>query len=186
MKEENLESLFQNLAGSFDMLEPKKGHQQRFSAKLKKDEGLVVNLPKWYNQWKPMAIAASVAVLCLLGVQVFFNAPSIEEQVAAISPEISNTELYFASLIEEQIKELENESSPETSQMIEDTLLQLKKLETNYLSLEQDLLDGGNSKLILSAMITNFQTRIDLLEEVMQKIESIKNLKQVENANYSI
>ena len=36
--------------------------------------------------------------------------------------------------------------------------------------------NGGNGKLLLSAMITNFRTRIDLLQEVLVKIENIKNL----------
>ena len=56
----------------------------------------------------------------------------------------------------------------------------------NYKVLEQDLLNGGNSKLILSAMITNFQTRIDLLQDVLDQVENIKNLKNYNDENYTI
>ena len=68
-------------------------------------------------------------------------------------------------------------SSPETQPLIEDTLLQLEKLESDYVRMEQDLVAGGNSKMILSAMIQNFQTRIDLLQEVMKRIEEVKQFK---------
>jgi len=87
---------------------------------------------------------------------------------------------------EEQIKELENESTPETKILVDDTMAQLTKLEINYKKLEQDLINGGNSKLILSAMITNFQTRIDLLQEVMDKIENIKTFKNYDDENITI
>ena len=88
--------------------------------------------------------------------------------------------------IEDQIKELENESTPETKILVDDAMIQLNKLEINYKKLEQDLLNGGNSKLILSAMITNFQTRIDLLQEVMDKIENIKTFKNYDDENITI
>jgi predicted nucleic acid-binding Zn-ribbon protein len=110
----------------------------------------------------------------------------MDEQLAKISPEASQTQFYFANLIEEQIKELENESTPETKILVDDTMAQLTKLEINYKKLEQDLINGGNSKLILSAMITNFQTRIDLLQEVMDKIENIKTFKNYDDENITI
>jgi len=177
MQEENLERLFKNLQGDFDVAEPEAGHKTRFSKKLNASDGLVRLEQKKNSWWKPLSIAASVAVLCTVVISLFITAPTIEEQVAEISPEVSQTEFYFASLVEEQVKQLESESTPETKKMIDDTMIQLKKLEASHNGLEQDLLSGGNSKLILSAMITNFQTRIDLLQDVMNKIESIKNLK---------
>lgn len=187
MKEERIEELFRGLQGTWDTEEPLEGHEERFRHKLESRKQRVMPLHSKTRKWlRPLAIAASVIFLCLLGIQVLAPAPSINEQVAKISPEIAKTEFYFASLIEEQVRDLENESTPETKQLIDDTLLQLKKLEANYRNLEQDLLKGGNSKLILSAMITNFQTRIDLLQEVMDTIDTIKNLNPHEDEKYTI
>ena len=56
----------------------------------------------------------------------------------------------------------------------------------DYIKLEGELLNGGNSKLILSAMITNFQIRIDLLNDVLNQIETIKNLKNYNDENFTI
>ncbi|MFX0557671.1 hypothetical protein ACOCEA_12795 [Maribacter sp. CXY002] len=184
MEKNNLDKLFIDLEGTFDFEEPNNGHQHRFLEKLENSKNGPKQSQLGFSWWKPLSIAASVVIIFAIG-QSKLN-PSIEEQVAEISPEVSNTQFYFASLIEEQVKELEAEEAPETKQIIADTLNQLATLQMDYKSLEKDLLSGGNSKLILSAMITNYQTRIDLLSDVMQQIENIKTLKNTENANLTI
>ncbi len=109
----------------------------------------VVSIHKKRNYWwKPLSIAASVVILLGIGFNIFNAPPTVDQQVADISPEVSQTQFYFASLIEEQVKQLENESTPETKKMIDDTMIQLNKLDADYKVLEQDLLNGGNSKFI--------------------------------------
>ncbi len=186
MENEKIENLFDNLQGTFDIEEPKEGHQQRFLEKLQASQGVVSIERKRKSWWKPLSIAASVVLFCAVGIGFFNSVPTRDEQVAEISPEVSQTQFYFASLIEEQVRELENVSTPETQKIIDDTMVQLQRLEANYKTLEQNLLNGGNSKLLLSAMITNFQTRIDLLEDVLNQIENIKTLKNQNDANYTI
>ncbi len=186
MEKENLENLFERLQGSFDIEEPAKGHQDRFLQKLNTSKGVVGIQKKSRSWWKPLSIAASIVVLIAIGLGTINQQTTLEEQVAEISPEVSESQFYFASLIEDQVKQLEEASSPETKQIVDDTMLQLHKLKEDYNQLEQDLVNGGNSKLILSAMITNFQTRIDLLQDVLDQIETIKNFKNYDDENYTI
>lgn len=183
MSKDNLDRLFENLQGKFDLEEPKSGHQERFLEKLNQSKGVVTLNTKKRNIWRSLSLAASFALLCVLGLQVFNTKPSLKEQVVEIAPEVSQTEFYFANLIEEQVQLLKDEKSPETAKLVDDTLLQLGKLEADYSNLEQELVNGGNSKIILNAMITNFQTRIDLLKEVLTNIENIKNLKSHDDEN---
>ena len=186
MEKEDLEHLFDRLKGQFDTETPEIGHQKRFLAKLEATGGIHSVGGKGIKWWKPLSIAASIAILSVIGINQFRSETTLDEKVAEISPEVSRTEFYFASLIGEQIQELEGKSTPETRRIIDDTMVQLKKLENDYEQLEQDLINGGNSKLILSAMITNFQTRMDLLKEVLSKIETIKKLKNYNDANATI
>ncbi|CAM3316794.1 hypothetical protein [Zobellia roscoffensis] len=186
MQKDNIDDLFQKLEDSFDLESPAHGHQQRFLERLNAQQEVKTLSTKNRTWWKPLSVAASIAILCTITFSIYNSQPSLEEQVAEISPEVSRTEFYFANLIEKQVNELKNESTPETKKIVDDTMVQLKKLETNYTKLEQDLINGGNSKLILSAMITNFQTRIDLLQDVLNTIESIKNLKNYDNAKTTI
>ena len=81
---------------------------------------------------------------------------------------------------------LKQEKSPETAKLVDDTLAKLDELQSDYENLEKELINGGNSKMILNAMITNFQIRIDLLEEVLANVETIKNLKPQDDANFTI
>lgn len=187
MKKDNLQVLFDKLQNDLDFAEPANGHQQRFLDILNKSKGVASIAPEKKQSWlRILSIAATIAILLSIGIAQFNTSSSIEEKVAQISPEASKTQFYFTSLIEEQVKELNSEQSPENERIINDAMIQLKKLETNYSEMEQDLLNGGNSKLILSAMITNFQTRIELLNEVMTQIENIKNIKNTNDANYTI
>ncbi|WP_373516179.1 hypothetical protein [Pricia sp.] len=186
MENENIDRLFDTLRGSFDTEAPKAGHEFRFLGKLNASKGLASQEKKNKFGWKSLAIAASIALLCAVAVGLYESQPTLDQQVAEISPEISRSQLYFAGLIEEQVKALEKESTPQTRRIIDDSMVQLRKLETDYAQLEQDLIKGGNSKLLLSAMITNFRTRIDLLQDVLDKIESIKNLKSYDDTETTI
>ncbi|GGG56805.1 hypothetical protein GCM10011414_28320 [Croceivirga lutea] len=186
MKEKDeLEKLFERLSGDFDFESPNKGHQKRFLEKIERQNG-VVTLKRKKNWWKPLSIAASIVLLVGIGLFSLNQQDSIEERVVEISPEISNTEFYFASLVEEQVRKLEEEKTPANAKLVEDTLGQLKQLENDYKQLELDLVNGGNSEIILNAMIINFQTRIDLLKEVLASIEDIKNINLQNDENFTI
>ncbi|TAI48300.1 hypothetical protein [Flagellimonas allohymeniacidonis] len=186
MKKDNVEELFNRLQRSFDLEEPTIGHQERFLEKLNQAKGVKTLAQNKTNWWKPLSIAASIALLCVVGLQIFNARPSIKQQVVEIAPEVSQTEFYFAGLIEEQVQQLRDAKSPETAKLVDDTLAQLDKLENDYGTLEQELINGGDSKIILNAMIINFQTRIDLLKEVLNNIENIKNLKAFNDENITI
>ncbi len=187
MKEDNIDSLFNELQGQFDTEEPMVGHEARFLDKLNTAQGTIsINRGNPGIWWKPLSIAASVVLLCVLGLSLININPTMEQQVADISPEVSDTRLYFTALIEQQVNELQALSNSDTEGVIAEVLGQLKKLDANYQRLEQDLINGGDANLILSAMIQNFQTRIALLQEVRNQIESIENLKNYNDENVTI
>lgn len=177
MDKKELEGFFKELEGAFDIENPQEGHRERFLQKLQTGRKTANMDHKKNGWWKPLSIAASIVFLLSLGLSLYNSFPTREEKIAKISPEASKTEFYFANLVNEQVKELKKESTPETEKIITDTMVQLKILETDYQKMEKDLLKGGNSKLILSAMIVNFQTRMDLLQDVLDQIETIKSIK---------
>lgn len=184
MEKDNIEKLFESLNGTFDTKEPANGHEERFLEKLKLGPKAAPTKKIFWR--KPLSIAASVLILLAVGMGLWNQTNTTPEQMVNMSPEVSNTQFYFANLIEEQVKELQSESSPETQKIITDTMAQLTTLETDYSKLEKEMLAGGNNKMLLKAMITNFQTRIDLLQDVLEQIETIKNLKNYNDANFTL
>lgn len=178
---DQIEKIFEELNGSFDLDQPRTGHRERFLNRL--EEPVEKRGRTGNSWWRHLSIAASIALLLSASVFLFRTEPSMEDQVAQISPEVSQTSRYFSGLVSQQVLELQQMASPETQPLIEDALKQIQQLELNYQKLENDLISGGNSKMILSAMIQNFQTRIDLLQEVMDHVEQVKQLKNENHEN---
>ena len=178
---DSIEKMFEGLKGSFDLENPPEGHRERFLDRLDAPEKSS-GASGGRSWWRQLSVAATIALLLSASVFLFrsepsLSEPSLQEQVAEISPEASETSRYFAGLVSRQVTQLQEMSSPETQPLIEDALRQLEQLDADYMKMERDLVAGGNSKMILSAMIQNFQTRIDLLEEVMLRVEEVKQFK---------
>lgn len=168
---EPLDELFKRLENTFDTEEPSNGHNERFLTKLQAQN---TNKPVTKNKfwyWKPLSIAASIVIIISVGLQLLNN-PTV-----STSPEVEKTQFYFASLLNEEIEKLNTIATEDTKMLVNDVMQQLDKLQEDYLLLEQELKETGNTKKILYAMVLNFQTRINLLQEVISKIEETKKLK---------
>ncbi len=158
---------------------PKEGHQLRFMNKLnaqsQKKKTTKVN-------WKSISIAASFLILLGIGFTMYPNRVA-ETDLASVSPEMAQTQNFFTSTIQAELANLQREVSPYTQAIVDDALTQMDNLENEYEKLKQDLAKSGNDKRVIHAMITNFQSRITLLETVLIKIEEIKTLKSNTNEN---
>ena len=177
MQKDTIDDIFDNLKGEFDINVPNKGHEARFLDKLKANS-IALNDSKKSSgfNWKPfLAIAASL-VLCFSVFMTLQNEPGTLD-LASVSPELSETQDFFTSTIENELKKLNDERSPLTESIITDALKQIQILETNYQNLKTDLTESGNDQRVIYAMITNFQNRIDILNTVLEQIETIKELK---------
>lgn len=184
-KKDKLDELFDRLEGQFDVEEPNTGHQDRFLQKLngtKTPPGKPGN--RLIRLWKPLSIAASIVILLTVGLNISSNLN--RNATAEVPEEIEKAQFYFTTLINKEIEKINAEATPDTKEVIEDAMKQIKKLEEDYKILEKSLVEDGNTKQLLHAMITNFQVRINLLEDVLEQIENVKQLKQTEYENIAI
>lgn len=177
MKKNTIDQLYKSMEGSFDVSQTPKGHEKRFLDRLNATASEPKKLRSW---WKPISIAASIVVIIGLG---FSLRGSVEEQadLASVSPEMEQTQTFFTTAINSEIQKLKSFESPETKALVNDALKQINILETEYQQLRIDLVESGNNKRVIHAMIANFQNRIDLLEQMVIMVEDIKNLKLNEN-----
>ena len=183
MSNNNLNTIFENLKADFDLEEPNAGHENRFLTKLSNQNREVITLaqPK-SNFWKPfLSIAASVLLL----VTVFISISKSNEphDLASISPEMAETQNFFTNAISAELEKLNNELTPEFQDLVVDALFQIELLEQNYIKLKQDLTASGNDKRVINAMISNFQDRINILNNVLNQIEELKSTKIEQNEN---
>ena len=180
MKNENLDKWFEDQKNCWDLAEPENGHKQRFLQKLSEDkpEKKGFTASEW---WKPLLVAATVALIIFISLERN-NAPR-KLELAGVSTEMQQTQDFFTLAIEKELFEMEEQRTPETQKLIEDALVQINTLEKDYEQLTKDLAKSGEDKRVIHAMITNFQTRIDLLNHVMEEIESIKKLNKTNYEN---
>ena len=134
------------------------------------------------NWRKALSIAALIAVIFVVG-SLFLNEDVTAAELASVSPEMEQTQSFFTSTINNELQTLKSFESPETEILVQDALEQLENLENKYEILKLDLVESGNDKRVIYAMIKNFQNRIDLLEQVISTIEEVKKLKTLKNEN---
>lgn len=180
----NLENLFDRLKPDFDTELPSENHAKRFAQKLnvQHDTHTVNRSFSVKKIWKPLVgIAATVALIV-----TFFitnNQETITNDLASVSPEMAETESFFTSTITVELKKLNQAADADTQMLIKDVMIQMRKLENDYENLKSDLGQSGNDQRVIYAMITNFQNRIDLLQNALKQIELVKQLKNVSNEN---
>jgi hypothetical protein len=172
-QKDDIDTLFEGLQGTFDVHETPDGHQSRFMERLNANPQKSTRTNSW---WKPLSIAASIVLLVSIAFTMSPTEPE-EKGLASISPEMEQTQSFFVSAIHQELETLKSFESEDTKALIDDTLRRLSLLETNYDQLKTDLEESGNDKRVISAMIENFQNRIEILEQVNQTIEEIKTLK---------
>lgn len=183
MKKDRIDKLFEELHSEFDFENPNPGHQERFLSKLKnRNDSASKGTTSQSNFWKPFLSMAASIIICI-GIFTILQPNNGIKDLASVSPEMSQTQNFFTTAISEELRKLNESRTPETEALINDAMKQMDILEEEYESLKIDLTESGNDKRVIYAMISNFQTRIDLLKHVMETIENVNQLKQQNNEN---
>jgi hypothetical protein len=185
MNKDNLNTMFKNIREDFNFEEPNAGHKKRFLDKLNSQSTIVEHKSNSVRKlWRPL-IGAAASVLLLISVFVGIQQDGNTRDLANLSPEMANTENFFLNTITSELEKLNSEDSPEYQELIVDALFQIKILEENYEQLKLDLNKSGDDKRVIYAMISNFQNRIDLLQNVVEQIDNLKQQKTEQNENSS-
>lgn len=185
MKNDNVEELFQSL--DFDVVEPTENHRERFLKKLNSEETKPKNKPGnryLFSMWGPaLAIAASLLAVFLLFQDILLNRLDQKQELASVSSEMKTTQDFYASAIKTELYKLQQYKNPETEAVIQDALKQLEILETDYKKLKTDLAESGHDQRVIYAMISNFQQRINVLNNVLETVKNINEQKQQPHEN---
>jgi hypothetical protein len=174
---------FDYASKSFKMSE---GHENKFKRRLDEELG---KAPK--SDFSLLYKMAAVAIIAVLStVFVFTQTYTVQEkpqkQVATatsislgdISPDLKTVEDYYLTSIKLELATLE--TSEEHEMMVNSYLEELKTINKAYQELEKDLNEIGVTEEIINAMIDNLQLRLELLQNLKQKLNNL-NKKQNEN-----
>lgn len=165
--EDKLDTYFKNT--DFDVDVPRFGHLDRFEKRLNPQKKQRSFSYKW------MSVAASV--ILVLGFWLGANVTDKTLVLADVSPEMQETETFFVSTIKQELITIEKNRNPSTERVIEDALNQLEKLEDKYQDLVKALNKSNSDRRVVYAMISNYQSRIEILQDVLKQIDQINNIK---------
>lgn len=172
-EKDTMKQLFEKFENQWDIQELNDNHEDLFLEKLNAKK----SKPKL---WFPIGIAATILVS--IGIY-FMNIEEKRTNLKFASVETRETDSIFNTMINNQLLEIKEKSSPENKKIIDDAFLQMKTFDADYETIKKELETNGESKQIIFAMISNLQTRIDFLEQVLENIESTKKLKNIANEN---
>ncbi|MFK5879573.1 MAG: hypothetical protein QM478_08775 [Flavobacteriaceae bacterium] len=167
---DNFDTLFEK---DFDIAEPIIGHFDRFEKRILKG---AVN--KKNHSWKWISVAASIVLF--FGVWLGKNLQSDSLELADISPKMEETQIYFASVIKTEIQKINIQKTPENQKMIADAFTRMDNLEIQYVKLTKELKESDADRRVIFAMISNFQQRIEVLKNVLEQIDDLKQLKSID------
>jgi len=176
----NMEDFFKKNRQEFDIAEPNVGHFERFQAKLEK--GDQASEKKGGTPWYILAVAASV--LLFFGYWMGnYSQNSVDAGIdlADVSPQMEETQNFYLASIQKEVEEIKNKKNPANQKIIEDAFRQLELLETNYRKLTLELKESNADKRVIYAMITNFQNRLQILQNLMDQLEEFEELVPQEN-----
>ena len=183
---------FDYSSSSFKM---SKGHEELFKARLANTFG--EEPKKDYSIYYKMAAVFIVAVLSTVfvinktglpseptsptGTEV---ATSSKISLGDISPDLKTIEDYYLTSIKLELATLE--TSSDYDDMVNSYLDELKTINRAYDDLEKDLNDYGISEEIINAMIDNLQLRLELLQDLKQKLNNLNQKQNEDTPVYQI
>ena len=135
-----------------------------------------------------VAIVAVLSTVFVLNQDFIGSNDNPEQQVVEaqkiklgdISPELQTVENYYLTSIKVELATLE--TTEEHEAMVNSYLEELKNINKAYDDLEKDLNEYGVTEEIINAMIDNLKLRLELLQDLKQKLNNL-NQKQNEDQN---
>lgn len=169
-EEEKLDQLFAKFDSDWDVVELPKNHENRFMDKL--SNKAIKNRKR--NLYTTISIAATVLVMFSLS--FFFKPDAKVNKLIFASKETKQTDSIFNVLIKNELNKLKEKESPQNKKIIADALQQMKVLDNDYQKIIKEIASNGENKQIIYAMISNLQTRISFLQNVLNQIETTEQL----------
>jgi len=152
----------------FDIHEPHENHEARFLQKIKPKKNNTISLWKW------MSVAASI--ILFIGFSLGSYHQKKQFDLANVSPKMKEAQDFFVMTIRQELNEIEKYRNLDNENIIEDALDKIEELEKNYDVFKLELKTQENERLIIQRMITNYQQRLLVLENLLLQLESLNTI----------
>lgn len=157
-----------------DSVEPDEGHHSRFMDKLSSQNRM---LGRKRMMKAMMRIAAIFLVICAAGVWIYFYSGQNRLQdrtMLAKAKEIKETEIFYSGQLQARYDIIRNLRFPDETQKTK-ILRDLSQNDDTFNKLQEELKADPENEMTVEAMINYYQTRIDVLNNIINNLEQILN-----------
>ena len=180
----------------FDDCEPADGHFDRFMQKLEADQRHSIGR----SRSQLLRIAAVAIVVVVLGATVAGNLVHhsvrlIETEMAnadreapmklverttryvkaKVEPEYEQTQKYYIGLVDNRLDKIRTSETVDEEQKTE-LLKEMSEMDELFVNLQKELKANPDNPVLIDAMINHYQTKIEVLNQIITNLNSIKQL----------
>jgi hypothetical protein len=174
-----IEDIIRGNKDLFEDAEPSKGHIERFNAML--EVRFRKEAPK--RSIVPYLLRAAVVTLLVTLSSLwiydnFLSSGSSRMALGDVSPQYKEVENYYihqVNMMEGEITDANLFSSPEQKKML---MKEMESMDSVYVSLQKELKRNPNDDRIINAMIEHYQTKVDVMNYIINQLKSIRNENQ--------
>jgi len=154
------------------------GHFERFEQRLNRQK-----IRPLYKQRKfYLQIAAAIIFVLLVGNQVRMYMQVPDEQpvtLSNISPEYGEAEFYYTSAIDQGMRHWEKLTADGVISSEEQEMMQqeIDEFDATYKRLQKELAANPEDERVINAMLELYQTRLSIINLIIDKLEDIKKQK---------
>ena len=158
----------------FDGADPSEGHLERFQSKLDELHQAAPRQKSWYSG-KSFRVAAVVTALLGLSLLYYLLDPAMNSnQIVAggLPQEIQEARMYYNKLADEKLDKINQcaANTSEASYIHKIIKEEINNLDSNSVKLEQELQTDKENKRLVNALIRNYKTKSDLLDEILNRL----------------
>jgi len=166
--------------------EPKEGHFERFSEKLRLQESKRRGFYIF-----PFLKVASILIIILLSANIYLSfrnrKPEAKETKLVVS-DLGEATIYYTCKINSGIRNLEKMAAEGIGSRME--IVQIKNelsgMDSLFVTLQQESISNPNDERIINAMIEYYQTKLNIVNTIKTDLEKVKQLKVKNHENPEI
>ncbi|MCK5821177.1 MAG: hypothetical protein KAH17_04805 [Bacteroidales bacterium] len=180
---DELEKIMRDNSAEFLNQEPSVGHFERFDQKLARQnrKGKIIRMSKKISR------IAAIGLLVLMSSMWAFNEFSQSGQqhmkLGDISQEYQEVEFFFTNQIDSRYENIQNCQLIESKEYKTKLLEELNQMDSIYENLQQELGANPNDERIIQAMIQHYQTKLKIMSDILNRLQSIQKIKNPQTIN---
>ncbi|MFC2115817.1 hypothetical protein ACFLTU_05040 [Bacteroidota bacterium] len=177
-----LDNYIQTNRDKIDGFEPSEGHMEKFRKKL-----YPAPIPFYARLPYGLKVAAVLLLVAISSVLIYEQSKlfyisrhkTLQENVPG---EFGEAQIYYTSLIDEKHSEIDqmNISDPEQKELLMKELVEMDRL---FHNIQEDLKTNPKDERILSAMITHYQMKLEVMGQILYQLENANQLNSTQKSH---